>query len=137
MNIKFGNKSYEELFHFLYDEIAEKFLLNIECIDDTTMQIIGDNFTLLISYDMDTSWIYYTNKKTDKTYLISNYINVNAESIDRDDIPKVDIISKSIERTLIIQSRVLKRKFENLLEGKSDWFNNYEKSQFFYEVNNL
>lgn len=135
MNIKFGDKNYEELFHYLFNEIAKEFSLNITRIDDTTMELIGDNFTLLISYDMDTSWIYYTNKETKKIYLISNYINVNAEVVDRDDIPKVDIISKSIERTLIIQSRVLKRKFKNLLEGKLDWFDSYKQSHFFHEVN--
>lgn len=135
MTIKFGDNNYKELFNDLFSEVAGEFALNIACIDDTTMELIGDNFTLSISYDMDTSWIYFTNKETKKTYLISNYINVNAEGVDRDDLPKVDIISKSIERTLTIQSRVIKRKFIGLLEGKLDWFDSYKESQFFHEVN--
>lgn len=134
MNIKFGYNNYKELFNYFFSGVAREFGLNIVCIDDTTMELMGDNFTLSISYDMDTSWIYFTNKETKKTYLISNYINVNAEGVDRNDLPKVDIVSKSIERTLTIQSRVLKRKFMGLLEGKLDWFDSYKESQFFYEV---
>lgn len=137
MNIKFGEKNYEELFHGLYDEVAKEYNLEIQKINNTAMEIVGNTFTLLIAYDKDTSWIYYTDKKAKKTYLISNYINVSSEGIDRDDIPKIDIISKIIERILIIQSRVLKRKFKNLLEGKLDWFNDYKNSNFFYEVKKL
>ncbi len=134
INIKFDEKTYEKLFHELFDEVTNQYHLKIKKVNGTMMEIVGDTFSLLIAYDTDTSWIYYTDKETEKTYLLSNYINVNSETIDMDDLPKIDIISKSIQRTLMIQSRVLQRKFRNLLEGKLEWFSEYKNSKFFYEI---
>lgn len=131
MNIVFDNKTYEELFCELYKDIANKYNLKIRKNSKTEMSLTSNIFTLLLSYDMDTVWIYYIFNQTKETYLISNYVNVNAEDVDRNDIPKDEIISKQIKRILVIQSRVLDRKFGNLLIGKMDWFEDYKKSKFY------
>lgn len=134
MNMDFDGKSFIELFHQLYEDISNRFDLEIVDISNDVAELKGNNFSIFFTYDLDTTWIYYFDKKSDKTYLISNYINVNAEDVDRKDIPKEDdVISKEIERTLRIQTRVLLRKFNDLLSGKGEWFACYKNSQFFHE----
>lgn len=133
MNINFNGESYCELFSELFSDVFAKYDLRIVNRSTNIMELSGNVFSILFTYDLDTNWIYYFDKKEDKTYLISDYINSNAEDIDRKDIPKEGTISKEIERTLKIQSRVIFRKFNDLLSGDNDWFENYKKSQFFQE----
>ena len=132
--MKFLNQSFEEFFCKLFKDIAEKYKLKIEKVNDCTMHLRNDIFNLTFSYDMDTSWIYYTINDLHKSYLVSNYINVNAEEIDKEGLYVDDTISKNIERTMIIQSRVLKRKFKDLLLGNMNWFDKYKETQFCYET---
>lgn len=134
MNMNFDGKSFIELSHQLFGEISNRYDLEIVNIRNDVMELKGNKFSVFFTYDLDTTWVYYFDKRNDKTYLISNYINVNAEDIDRNDIPKEDIISKEIERTLRIQARVLLRKFSDLLSGKDEWFVSYKNSQFFQET---
>lgn len=134
MNMNFDGKSFIELFHQLYEDISNGFDLEIVDISNDVAELKGNKFSIFFTYDLDTTWIYYFDRKNDKTYLISNYINVNAEDVDRKDIPKEDdVISKEIEHTLRIQTRVLLRKFNDLLSGKDEWFAGYKNSQFFHE----
>lgn len=133
MNIDFNGKSYSELFNDIFREVSKKYDLKIVDRSSDIMELSGNGFSVLFTYDLDTNWIYYFDKKEEKTYLISNYININAEDIDKNDIPKEDIISREIERTLMIQSRVILRKFSDMLSGNYSWFENYKKSQFFQE----
>lgn len=132
--MKFMNQTFEEFFCKLFENIAEKYKLKIEKVNDSTMHLKNDIYTLTFSYDMDTSWIYYTINDLHKSYLVSNYINVNAEEIDKEGLYVDDTISKNIERTMIIQSRVLKRKFKDLLLGNMNWFDKYKETQFCYET---
>ncbi|MFV0382114.1 MAG: hypothetical protein ACK5KR_07850 [Breznakia sp.] len=134
MNMNFNGKSFIELSHQLFGELSNRFDLDIVNISNNVIELKGDKFSVFFTYDFDTAWVYYFNKKSDKTYLISNYINVNAEDVDRKGIPKEEIISKEIERTLRIQARVLLRKFSDLLNGKDEWFVSYKNSQFFQET---
>ncbi|MEG2684606.1 MAG: hypothetical protein RR929_00945 [Erysipelotrichaceae bacterium] len=131
--MNFDGKSFIELTHQLFGGISNRYDLEIVNIRNDVMELKGNKFSVFFTYYLDTTLVYYFDKKNDKTYLISNYINVNAEDIDRKDIPKEDIISKEIERTLKIQARVLSRKFGDLLSGKDEWFVSYKKSQFFQE----
>lgn len=134
MDIKFNGKGYYELVNELFNDISNEYNLEIVNKSNNVIELNGNDFSILFTYDLDTSWIYYYDKNDDKTYLISNYINVNAEDIDRKDIPKEDIISKEIERTLRIQVRVISRKFCDLLRGETSWFVSYKGSQFFQET---
>lgn len=137
MNMNFNGKSYSKLFTELFTDTSNMYNLEIMNRSNDVMELKGNNYSLFFTYDIDTSWIYYYDKKSEKTYVISNYINMNAEDIDRKDIPKEDIISKEIERTLKIQSRVLSRKFSDLLRGDNGWLEIYKKSQFFQQTKTI
>lgn len=137
MNMNFNGKSYSKLFTELFTDTSNMYNLEIMNRSNDVMELKGNNYSLFFTYDIDTSWIYYYDKKNEKTYVISNYINMNAEDIDRKDIPKEDIISKEIERTLKIQSRVLSRKFSDLLRGDNGWLEIYKKSQFFQQTKTI
>ncbi len=70
MNMNFDGKSFVELFHQLYEDISNRFDLEIVDISNDVVELKGNNFSIFFTYDLDTTWIYYFDKKMIKHILL-------------------------------------------------------------------
>ncbi|MBO0459801.1 hypothetical protein JZO77_23985 [Enterococcus hulanensis] len=105
-----------ELIDWNKDEVSllnkkGNFVLNIKTHFDNVYAeyIIKNNADNLISYD------------------ISNYLSSKCDDEDRKGITNPDNVESRLKAILLIWSKCLSRKFDDMLKGEINWVNDYEE----------
>ncbi|MEG0314803.1 MAG: hypothetical protein RR646_06045 [Erysipelotrichaceae bacterium] len=133
--MRFNNKTYEEKFLEIFDSIINDFDLSVDKLDENTMLLSSTTYHLEIFITFDGAFVRYKNLNTGIKYDISNYLALKTEDIDRLNLSDSDIISIYIEESLLVRARVLYRKYKDLLKGGTDWFKDYQNSEYFDDLN--
>lgn len=132
--MKFDNKTYEEKFIEIFQDVISDFKLHVKKLDENTMLLCSQKYYLEVFITFDGAFIRYKNLITNKKYDISNYLALNTEAVDRGGLSNAEIVSIYVEESLLVRARVLYRKYKNLLSGEINWFDDYQNSEYFDEL---
>ena len=124
---------------FVYD-IMKSFSLKFEVISKEKIALIGSNYLIIFLFHFDDITLFYINRN-EKQVLekinINNFVSASIDSKDREGVFPSSSIEATMENNLKILSRSLKNHWSNLLIGKKEWIEDYQKSKFFSDSQKL
>jgi len=132
--MKFYNQTYEDLFSEIFSDLAKEYNLKIAKKMEDTMYLFSKRFILSIGIFVAGTSIQYIDLKKRKVYELSDYIVTKTTEKDREGFSPKTIIADIVDTSLRIRKKSLENNFSDLLSGNSNWFNEYKKSEYFWEL---
>ena len=118
----------------------KSFSLKFEVISKEKIALIGSNYLIIFLFHFDDITLFYINRN-EKQVLekinINNFVSASIDSKDREGVFPSSSIEATMENNLKILSRSLKNHWSNLLIGKKEWIEDYQKSKFFSDSQKL
>ena len=118
----------------------QSFSLKFEVISKEKIALIGSNYLIIFLFHFDDITLFYINRN-EKQVLekmnINNFVSASIDSKDREGVLPSGSIEATMENNLKILSRSLKNHWSNLLIGKKEWLEDYQKSKFFSDSQKL
>lgn len=132
--------NYEQWFSKYFYDIMQSFSLKFEVISKEKIALIGSNYLIIFLFHFDDITLFYINRN-EKQVLekmnINNFVSASIDSKDREGVLPSSSIEATMENNLKILSRSLKNHWSNLLIGKKEWLEDYQKSKFFSDSQKL
>ncbi len=132
--------NYEQWFNKYFYDIMKSFSLKFEVISKEKIALIGSNYLIIFLFHFDDITLFYINRN-EKQVLekinINNFVSASIDSKDREGVFPSSSIEATMENNLKILSRSLKNHWSNLLIGKKEWIEDYQKSKFFSDSQKL
>ncbi len=132
--------NYEQWFSKYFYDIMQSFSLKFEVISKEKIALIGSNYLIIFLFHFDDITLFYINRN-EKQVLekmnINNFVSASIDSKDREGVLPSSSIEATMENNLKILLRSLKNHWSNLLIGKKEWLEDYQKSKFFSDSQKL
>lgn len=112
----------------------QSFSLKFEVISKEKIALIGSNYLIIFLFHFDDITLFYINRNERQVLQklnINNYVSASIDSKDREGVLPGNSIEITIENILKILSKSLRNHWCNLLIGKKEWLEDYQKSEFF------
>lgn len=126
--------NYEQWFSKYFYDIMQSFSLKFEIISKEKIALIGSNYLIVFLFHFDDITLFYISRN-EKQVLeklnINNFVSASIDSKDRAGVLPGNSIEITMENILKILSKLLKNHWSNLLIGKKEWLEDYQKSKFF------
>lgn len=132
--------NYEQWFSKYFYDIMQSFSLKFEVISKEKIALIGSNYLIIFLFHFEDITLFYINRN-EKQVLekmnINNFVSASIDSKDREGVLPRSSIEATMKNNLKILSRSLKNHWSNLLIGKKEWLEDYQKSKFFSDSQKL
>lgn len=118
----------------LYMEgICEKYKLACIKISPLKTALVGEKYALIIAIDRFEATVSYLCRdgKEIKLYSCDNYFAEKYDADDRINLLGGEGAENMVRNNIIIIANGLANKWRNVLEGETDWIENYKKSKWF------
>lgn len=125
--------NYENQFKVYFHDLIKKYALTLKVVSDNKIWLIGKNFILTFLFhfdDINLSIIKKDSCENLQKWDIDNYVSSLLDADDRKEIQQGNSIADIIENIIIVLSVGLENHCFNLLSGKENWLDDYQKSKY-------
>lgn len=115
-----------------FAEIINKFQLKIVENTEIETALAGKNFAIIITLDRFYAEIDYVHRNENglKKYRCSSFFAEKYSQEDREDLLAEESAKEIIINNFVVISRGLVSKWQEVLEGKTEWLEQYRKSEW-------
>lgn len=117
-----------------FSELAEKFSLKFVTISNVKTALIADRYAIVISVDRFSVNLDYIKRDISGELVVlccGNYFAEKYDSSDRVNLVSGNGVRETIINNFIVINNGLLNKWVNVLQGSSDWIENFEKSKWY------
>lgn len=119
---------------FYFNELAKEYFLKFVRIHATETALVTNKFALLIALDRFTISIDYVFRQDNREllkYTCDSFLAEKYDDNDRKELKQGINAKELIINEFIISSNGLKSKWNKILQGNTDWFEEFQKSRWY------
>mgnify|MGYP005757594455 FL=1 len=127
-------------FKEIYNGLIKAYSFKPISVSENEIGLVGKGFILIFAFDLDNVLLFFITRDENnilKKFNIDNFISISFNEEDRKDIEPARTINEDINNILHIILRGLQNHWKDLLEGNTQWMNQYKMSEYYYPPHDL